>query len=94
MRRCEGDVGGGVYTVSVVPRCPVCGKLRNKIQKLCAKCEAVYGSDSTKWPEFVKELRRIQRRYDRLPGGLTGVPQGQRIEHVEYHDDPMDDLEG
>jgi len=61
--------------------CPICGEYRSALHKLCPDCTATYGDDSETWPYWAKELRRMQRAFERNPGGVTGRGE-QRIEIV------------
>ena len=66
--------------------CPICLRWRSRKQKLCSRCEAIYGSDVKAWPEWLKEIREMQRQLEAHPGGVTGA-NGVGIELVARNDE-------
>ncbi len=67
--------------------CPVCSEWRKATHKLCVVCRQEYGSDSKLFPKWIKALRALDTDYRRKPGGITGVPLGQRVRLVSLRED-------
>jgi len=53
--------------------CCICDQQTAPRQCLCGECQEKYGSEWKAWPSWVKALRRIQRRFDAQPCGITST---------------------